>query len=328
MQESNPYTIILKKLDSYYSLARENLEKPSFYKYLYNYLEVIAQDKTLTMIANVLWITKYMADHSADKKLAEIVASPSGSKNSELMWHTFTNMLKDENKDTRFYYSWIILGSVFYAQYNVKHDEIVVPQSDVSKLEQFVGRGVTVEEIGAANLRLKNAFKSLDFGDMPFNHNTFIDALNIFHTEFRSLINEEDLAKVNDPDKQQSSVTPKIAPPTNIKLEPNSYDAANGTLTIGSYSIQILNQPNRKGKLKETKEARLMRLVFHDVNSMQAGVPMRKIVSVTAPNFTAAHRKKVKNYITEINKKIPDELGINHLLINSQLAVMIDSRYL
>lgn len=113
-----------------------------------------------------------------------------------------------------------------------------------------------------------------------------------------------------------------------IIVEPKSYDPANGVLQIAGHSIQIIKQPNQKGTQHESKQARLMRYLFNDVNTLRDGVPMRTIVSVRAYDFAPKHRKLVKSYVSEINKKLPQELLIKELIVTSQYAVMVDSRYL
>jgi hypothetical protein len=111
-------------------------------------------------------------------------------------------------------------------------------------------------------------------------------------------------------------------------VEPRSYDPANGVLHIAGYSIQIIKQSNQKGTQHESKQARLMRYLFKDVNSLRDGVPMRKILSVRTYDFKPKHRKLVKSYVSEINKKIPQELLIKELVLTSQHSVMLDIRYL
>ena len=113
-----------------------------------------------------------------------------------------------------------------------------------------------------------------------------------------------------------------------IVVEPKSYDPANGVLHIAGYSIQIIKQPNQKGTQHESKQARLMRYLFNDVNTLRDGVPMRKILSVRTYDFKPRHSKLVKSYVSEINKKLPQELQINELIIATQNSVAVDSRYL
>lgn len=120
----------------------------------------------------------------------------------------------------------------------------------------------------------------------------------------------------------------KLSPTT--RLEPGSYDAANGVLTFDGRRIAIIKQSSRKGK-NETQEARLMRLVFKDVNSMRNGVAMKRILSVRLAEIDSKKRKLIKNYVAEINKKINEALEEDQkleLIIYNQNAVMINSLYL
>lgn len=140
--------------------------------------------------------------------------------------------------------------------------------------------------------------------------------------EFTSLLFEKTLVPSVSDNEPLTKVHKTIA------IEPRSYDPANGVLQIAGYSIQIIKQPNQKGTRHESKQATLMRYLFKDVNTLRDGVPMRQILSVRTYDFKPTHRKLVKSYVSEINKKLPQELLIKELIITSQYSVMVDSRYL
>lgn len=112
------------------------------------------------------------------------------------------------------------------------------------------------------------------------------------------------------------------------RVEPRSYDRANGVLLIAGQQVQIIKQPNRKGTQQESKEARLMRLLFEDVKSNFGTVAMRTVLSVRQYEFKPKHRKLVKSYVSEINKKVYRETAIKDFLLTNQLVVMINELYL
>lgn len=127
---------------------------------------------------------------------------------------------------------------------------------------------------------------------------------------------------------KQTPLADEPNPVSRTIVEPRSYDAANGVLTINGTPIAILKQPNRKGVRGETNEAKLMRFLFDPVNSLQNGIPMRKVLSVREADFGAKERKLIKSYVTEINKKVDRASGLKELITCTQFAVMIDKRYL
>jgi len=141
-------------------------------------------------------------------------------------------------------------------------------------------------------------------------------------SEFTDLLLEKTPVPALADNKPLSTINKTVA------IEPRSYDQANGVLHIAGYSIQIIKQPNQKGTRHESKQATLMRYLFKDVNTLRDGVPMRQILSVRTYDFKPKHRKLVKSYVSEINKKLPQELLIKELIITSQFSVMLDSRYL
>lgn len=116
--------------------------------------------------------------------------------------------------------------------------------------------------------------------------------------------------------------------PVKAKVERGSYDPANGILVIAGERVEIIRQKNKKGPQHESKEAQLMRLLFSDVNSNFGTTAMRRVVSVRDYDFKPRHRKLVKGYVSEINDKIYQKVGINDFLLSNQHVVMINELYL
>ncbi len=116
-----------------------------------------------------------------------------------------------------------------------------------------------------------------------------------------------------------------------IRLEPKSYNIANTTLYLSGKQVLIAKQLNRRGPQREPRQARLMRLLFNDVNSMKVGVPIRRILSVRDVDLTASKRKLIKNTVAEINKKVSAILGDNNaplLVIHNKNVVKVSEVYL
>lgn len=112
------------------------------------------------------------------------------------------------------------------------------------------------------------------------------------------------------------------------RVELGSYDVANGILTIAGRQVQIIKQPNQRGKLREGKQARLMRLLFNDVNSDFGTATMRSVLSVRTADFSPKHRKLVKSYASEINAKLEQETAVKEFLLTNQFVVVINELYL
>lgn len=148
----------------------------------------------------------------------------------------------------------------------------------------------------------------------------------------RTLTDSDDPDVATNSSQESKNVPAKAdtdqAPDKRAKVEQRSYDHANGILTISGRQVRIIKQPNQKGWKSESREARLMRLLFKDVNSNFGTTPMRSVVSVRAYDFKPKHRKLVKSYASEINRKIHQETGIKEFLLTNQYAVMINELYL
>lgn len=102
------------------------------------------------------------------------------------------------------------------------------------------------------------------------------------------------------------------------KLTPKSYDPRTTELFINSQRIAISSQKNKLGNPRtEPMQARAMRLLFNDVNSLKNGVPLWKIVNskgVIQEGMKPFQRKQAKNHIAAINKKLKDVTGDRNLI--------------
>lgn len=131
--------------------------------------------------------------------------------------------------------------------------------------------------------------------------------------------------------KKKRTKADKIIDTKSIWLDETSYDKVSSVLAFGGYLVPISKQGNMKGKQKETREAYLMRQLFKDVNSLRNGISYRSATSVRVTTFGPQNVKKVKNYISAINKKVNAITGVSEdkpLIIYNQKALMINSLYL
>lgn len=168
-------------------------------------------------------------------------------------------------------------------------------------------------------------FQNTRYGELVINGTVYAhDAFEITFDEERLLKLSESLSsKTHSP-----TSSPEQTPSRRLKVEPKSYDFANGILTINGKQVPVIKQLNKKGKLHESKQARLMRLVFNDVKGDFGIASMRSVVSVRETLFGPEHRKLVKSYASEINKKIEEEASVKDFLLTNQQAVMINEIYL
>lgn len=168
-------------------------------------------------------------------------------------------------------------------------------------------------------------FQNTRYGEPVSNGTVYThDAFEITFDEERLLKLSESLSsKAHSP-----TSSPEQTPSRRLKVEPKSYDFANGILTINGTQVSVIKQLNKKGKQQESRQARLMRLLFDDVKGDFGSTPMRTVVSVRAADFSPKHRKLVNSYVSEINKKIYQEASVKDFLLSNQLAVMVNEIYL
>jgi hypothetical protein len=174
-------------------------------------------------------------------------------------------------------------------------------------------------------LEIINGFQNTRYGEPVKNQTVYAkDAFAITFDEERLL----DFSRELSDSKANFVPVPTNTPPSCVKVEPKSYDFANGILTVNGKQVSVIKQLNKKGKQQESRQARLMRLLFDDVKGDFGSTPMRTIVSVRAADFSPKHRKLVNSYASEINKKIHQEASVKDFLLTNQVAVMINEIYL
>lgn len=220
-------------------------------------------------------------------------------------------------------------------------DEIAFSETCKVYLEHggVVGRFIDYEKALTLlkKLEIIDDYRNTRFGKSVVDGTVYVkDKFEIKFVEkdlidFADLLFKNDAVKTNENTETLALAKSKESTASlnqKIIVAPSSYDPVNGVLSIAGYNIPIIKQPSQKGILHESKQARIMRFLFKDVNTMRDGVPMRTILSVRASEFKPIHRKLVKSYVSEINKKLPQELLIKELITTNQYAVMVDSRYL
>jgi len=179
----------------------------------------------------------------------------------------------------------------------IKHDFGINLQVIQFVLQDLVERG-HIRIIMSPNRKLTDKDRArmddeqdyymIDVEDSFADYYKMVEQTETFHNADRAAIKPT-------PDTQPEKADISL---TNVKVEPRSYDSANGVLNIAGIKVQIIKQPNKKGKMQESNEARLMRLLFNDVKSDFGSVPMRTVISVRQADLGAKHRKLVKSYVS------------------------------
>jgi hypothetical protein len=112
-----------------------------------------------------------------------------------------------------------------------------------------------------------------------------------------------------------------------VRLEAGSYDPASGILKIAGEDVDIISQKNKFGKAKESKAARLVRLLFV-VNTFPEPVSIRHIYTVRGDIYPQDVKKKARSLVTAINKKVKEKTGINDVISCDGWRFYITDHYL
>lgn len=112
-----------------------------------------------------------------------------------------------------------------------------------------------------------------------------------------------------------------------VRVEQTSYDPASGVLNIMGQKVMIIAQKNKIGKKNESKQAKLMRELFA-VNTFPEPIPIRGIYSVRGDTYPQEIKKKARELVAEINRKIGEETSVKDLVNCDKWKFYIRSRYL
>lgn len=127
-----------------------------------------------------------------------------------------------------------------------------------------------------------------------------------------------------DAAKKQS---PRLVDTSRVRVEQISYDPASGVLNIVGQPVNIIGQKNKHGKKNESKQAQLMRLLFA-VNTFPQAIPLRNIYTYRGLTYPQEIKRKARELVAEINRKINHETGVNDLLSCDDWRFQITPRYL
>lgn len=301
------------RLNRLYERIIKQTDAKGFFTLLYNYLELIFEDNVLYQLVEERMIKTYSAEYS-DKPYTFDKNELKNREGRIKLMRFVANVTSEHKAPTRLYFCLAQLA-FFYRLYGL------TPKQRVAEAQLITEARARMERL---NEELNNIFKlNDDSQNKRFNRSNYQLYLDVFHDQLMALRTQYD-----EPTQNARYIGKAQKSPSSLALEPSNYDPASGILNIGGDKVRIIRQPNKLGKTNESKEARLMRLVFHDVNTLHNGATMRNIISVRSADFKPKHRKLVNSYVKEINKKVQEETRIIELLICNQQAVMVNSRYL
>jgi hypothetical protein len=222
------------------------------------------------------------------------------------------------------------------------------PSSAIINEDKFVARGLETDEVETIMHKLEDEKKCITIWNWPGVRPNFDEDAKRYVEEHKQndlalvsrIVNSLELHYEPEYDYHVDMIIPtfqdvydkyKSGSAISIRLEPKSYNAADTILSLGHSQLLIAKQASRRGPHSEPRQARLMRLLFNDVNSMKVGVPIRRILSVRDADLTASRRKLIKNTVAEINKKASAILGDNQpplLIIHNKNVVKVNETYL
>jgi hypothetical protein len=117
-----------------------------------------------------------------------------------------------------------------------------------------------------------------------------------------------------------------------VALEANSYDAANGILTILGTQINIIKQKNMKGAKREKKPAQLMRALFSP-NTFPDAVAIRRVYPIDLratkdQKYPRSVVNRASSLVSDINAIIQDTFELKGVIKSDDWKFYIDDRYL
>lgn len=114
------------------------------------------------------------------------------------------------------------------------------------------------------------------------------------------------------------------------KFTPEHYNKTLGVLTLSPYSkVAIAKRGKAKKKDgQKTLECRILDCVFKTVNSQKTGVDFSTILTLSNSKIGTPEKRKIRNAVDTINKKVVDSNGPERLIIIQNQKVFVNNSYL
>lgn len=113
-------------------------------------------------------------------------------------------------------------------------------------------------------------------------------------------------------------------------LKPQHYSQRKGVLTLNpttELSIAVKGKTIRKDG-KPYLQCRLMTMLFHRVQSLKSGIFFSKFLGVNDQYINKKMEKKIRNTVSEINKKVAEVGGPKNLIKIQDRKIFVNNSYL
>ncbi len=128
-------------------------------------------------------------------------------------------------------------------------------------------------------------------------------------------------------EKPKTLVTKQV---TVHNFQPEHYDKRKGVLYLSATDRVVIARRGSAKKVSGLKydQCHLLACLFKNVNTLNKGVKISKVLGVSEVKITDSDIKKVRNLLQEINEKVTEVGGPKKLVRLQSQKVFIDSSYL
>ena len=120
------------------------------------------------------------------------------------------------------------------------------------------------------------------------------------------------------------------SPNSYLPFRPEHYEKAKGRLHLSPFKYAVIaKRGGTKTKTgSEYLECTVLRLVFKNVNTMNSGVTFSKILTLNVGKIGLAEKRKVRNAVDVINRKVIEAGGPKSLIKMQNQKVFVNNSYL
>lgn len=184
------------------------------------------------------------------------------------------------------------------------------------------------------NYRNMRAGKSVENGtvhvtdkyEITYEENTLL--------EFARLLNDDDTHHIKPSNTENSVASKSVAPPTEKitlhPLQPKHYSDRKGILVLNQTTelpISIKGKTMHKNG-KPYLQCKLMGMLFKNVKTIKSGIFFSKFYGVHERYIDKKMEKKIRNTVSEINKKVAEVGGPKNLIYIQNKKVCVNHSYL
>lgn len=163
----------------------------------------------------------------------------------------------------------------------------------------------------------------------------YLSMLDVYMALADARLVRESSAQADNPHENSQEQVEQLTTPTTKQVtvhdfQPEHYDKRKGILYLSPTDKVLIARRGSAKKVNGLKydQCHLLACLFKNVNTLNKGVKISKVLGVSEAKITDSDVKKIRNLLQEINEKVTEVGGPKKLVKLQSHKIFIDSSYL